>query len=112
MTILVERKSDTWWVRLYAAGPIDIAKQTIRKFCLEVGLCVNIYPTEYIYTGGEETGYVVELINYPRFPVHAYELEETGAALANRLLDDTFQHSILWMDPSTTTWISKRKESA
>lgn len=111
MTALVERTADTWWVRLYAAGPIEVAKQTIRKFCLEVGLCVNVHATDYIYTGGEETGYVVELINYPRFPVQRYELEETGAALANRLLDDTFQHSILWMDPETTTWISKRKEN-
>lgn len=109
---MIKQTTDTWWIRLYAAGPIEVAKQTIRRYCLEVGLCVNIYPNTYIYTGGEETGYVVELVNYPRFPVDRTELEKTAEQLAVRLLDDTFQHSIMWMDPTTTTWISKRKENA
>jgi hypothetical protein len=58
----------TYTVRLYLSGPIEVAKQTIREECLREGLCVTIEPTTFVYTGGEEAGYVVGLLNYPRFP--------------------------------------------
>lgn len=101
--------SPSYWVRLYLSGPVEVAKQTIRAECLREGLCVTIEPTTFIYTGGEESGYVVGLLNYPRFPCPPEDLVRRGRDLAIKLLDDTFQHSVLVMTPESTEWITKRE---
>lgn len=101
--------SPSYWVRLYLSGPVEVAKQTIRAECLREGLCVTIEPTTFIYTGGEEFGYVVGLLNYPRFPCAPEDLVHRGRDLAVKLLNDTFQHSVLVMTPESTEWITKRE---
>lgn len=101
---------DTHRVQLYLSGPIEVAKQTIRKFCLNYGLCVTIDSTTFIYTGGEESGYVVGLLNYPRFPSRPTVLEETAEELAQEILEDTFQHSVLIVTPTKTKWITKKEQ--
>jgi hypothetical protein len=44
---------DTYWVKIYLSGPIEEAKQIIRKYVKDVGLCVTIEDTLFVYTGGE-----------------------------------------------------------
>lgn len=107
----IERLSEepTYWVRLYLSGPLPVIEQTCRRECYLRGLCVTVEPTRFIYTGGEETGAVVGLINYPRFPSTPDEIWSRAVRLAGRLLDDTFQHSILLMDPAKTVWITRRE---
>lgn len=100
----------TWWVKLYIAGPIEVAKQIIREECLREGLCVTIEPTTYIYTGGEEAGYVVGLLNYPRFPKTIDELDARARNLMKKLIDGTHQHSGLMVTPSNSYWTSKREQ--
>jgi len=99
----------TYWVRIYLSGSIAAIEQTCRQECLEDGLCVTVDPTRFIYTGGEETGAVVGLINYPRFPISPNKLRERSRKLALRLLDATCQHSVLVMNPEETEWITKRE---
>lgn len=96
------------WVKLYLSGPIEVAKQIIREECIRAGLCVTIEPTTYIYTGGEEQGYVVGLINYPRFPSTPEEIDARGRDLMQKLMLGTFQGSALMMNPHTSEWISTR----
>jgi hypothetical protein len=98
----------TYTVRLYLSGPIEVAKQAIRAECLREGLCVTIEPTTFIYTGGEEAGYVVGLLNYPRFPSEPGALVERAEALMELLLEATHQHSALMVTPERTKWITKR----
>lgn len=102
---------ETLWARIFIAGPIDVAKQLLRAECMREGLCVTIEPTHFIYTGGEESGYVVGLINYPRFPTSEEALHERALHLLHLLVDGTFQHSALLMEPSGTTWVSKRMQA-
>jgi len=101
----------TYWVKLYLSGPIEQAKQILRRECLAEGLCVTIEPTTFIYTGGEESGYVVGLINYPRFPNTSAGIRERALQLASMLLAETYQHSALVMDPIATEWLTMRKEA-
>lgn len=96
----------TYQIKIYLSGPIEIAKHVIREHVLENPLCVTIEPTTFIYTGGEESGYVVGLLNYPRFPKTADELNERANMLAELLLAKTFQRSALIVKPETTTWIT------
>jgi hypothetical protein len=105
---MTHKKECTFWVKIYSSGPIEVAKQIIRRDVLEKGLCVTIEPTTFIYTGGEEFGYVVGLINYPRFPNMDEEIWNRAISLALRLLNETFQNSILVMSPIKTMWLSKR----
>ena len=95
-------------VKLYLSGPIEQAKQIIREHCYTVGLCVTIEPTLFIYTGGEESGYVVGLLNYPRFPTDAEALDNKAHVLAVKLLTGTYQHSVLVVTPEQSFWYTKR----
>lgn len=95
-------------IKLYLSGPIDIAKQAVRAETLRAGLCVTIEPTTYIYTGGEESGYVVGLLNYPRFPCAPEELESRARDLMLKLLAATHQHSALMVTPEHSEWVSLR----
>ncbi len=102
----------TYWCRLFLSGPIEQAKQVLRAECLREGLCVTVEPTLFIYTGGEEAGYVVGLVNYPRFPTEPAALEARARDLMQKLLDATHQHSAMLMTPSATHWLTKRAEAA
>lgn len=107
-TDVLTKIEPTFWCRIYMSGPIEIAKQAIRKDCLRAGLCVTIEPTTFIYTGGEETGFVVGLVNYPRFPCEQTELEARARDLMGQLLDATYQNSALLVMPELSEWITKR----
>jgi hypothetical protein len=95
----------TYQIKIYLSGPIEVAKQIIREHVLENPLCVTIDPTTFIYTGGEESGYVVGLLNYPRFPTPPNELCVRAEMLTELLLDKTFQKSALIVRPERTTWV-------
>lgn len=102
---------DTFWARIYLSGPIVITKQELRAECMREGLCVNIHRNDYIYTGGEESGYVVELINYPRFPKTNDQIHERAVIIAQKLMASTHQHSAMIVTPDKTVWCSTRQEN-
>jgi hypothetical protein len=99
----------TYEALIYISGPIEIAKQLLRRECLQKGLCVTIEPTLYIYTGGEEVGYVVGIRNYPRFPAETPEevddLRRRAFRIAEDLIAWTHQRSAMVVHGQTTTWI-------
>ncbi|WP_211104312.1 hypothetical protein [Chromobacterium haemolyticum] len=100
--------TQTHWAKIFMAGDIAIAKQTIRQFCMQKGLCVTVQPADYIYTGGEEAGFIVGLINYPRFPSTPEKIDSTAHALASDLMHVCCQHSYTIMTPQETNWFSRR----
>lgn len=106
---MIQKTEQTWWIKIYMSGPLAIAEQVCREVCLRDGLCVTVDPTKFIYTGGEEIGFVIGLLNYPRFPATRDELYGRAAALAAVLLERTCQQSVLIVTPETTEWISSRE---
>jgi hypothetical protein len=101
--------AETHWAKIYLSGPIEVAKQILREECMREGLCVTIEPTTFIYTGGEESGYVVGLVNYPKFPSTSEGVTDRAASIARMLRDRTFQHSCMIVTPSKTWWASTRE---
>ena len=99
-------------IDIYMAGDIAQAKQVCREYCFAVGLCVHIEPVDYIYTGGEEAGFKVGLINYPRFPASYEELSIRANDLAQRLMEALCQHSYSIVELEHTFWHSRRANSA
>jgi hypothetical protein len=109
MTITDSNKCSTFWAKIFIAGPIEVAKQVCRKECMREGLCVTVDPTTYIYTGGEEAGVVVGLINYPRFPKFADALYARAFDLAAKLCEEMHQHSYTVQTDKETYWRTSRK---
>lgn len=107
---MLEKTAPTYQLRIYMSGPIEVAKQVVREECMHAGLCVTIEPTHFIYTGGEEAGFVIGLLNYPRFPGTPEYLRDRAEALMHRLLDATFQHSSLLVTPGETLWVTHREQ--
>lgn len=102
------KTSDTIRFDIFIAGDIDQAKQVCREECMAVGLCVTVEPVTYIYTGGEESGIRVGLINYPRFPSDEFGLRLKAENLAALLMERLCQHSYSIVGPRETYWYSRR----
>ncbi len=100
----------TYWVKLFMAGNIQQAKKHLGLLCFDIGLCVTVEPTTYVYTGGEEKGIVVGFINYPRFPRKPEELWDIAKGIGNNLRVELNQWSFSLMDANRTWWISYRPE--
>lgn len=97
---------------IFIAGDLAQAKHICRQYTFDIGLCVTVEPVSFIYTGGEETGVRVGLINYPRFPSTVVDLEQKARGLAEALLIGLCQHSYSIVGPGATTWFSRRPKEA
>lgn len=93
---------------IFMAGDIATAKAICRQYCFDVGLCVHVEPVDYIYTGGEEAGFKVGLINYPRFPTTSEALRTTAQTLAHLLMEGLCQHSYSIVGDDQSEWFSRK----
>jgi hypothetical protein len=98
----------TYVVQIFIAGDFQVARNVCKKYCDNIGLCVTIEPTEYIYTGGSENGVRIGLINYPRFPTSEDKIWQIATNLANILKDELCQTSFSILDSNKTIWHSWR----
>lgn len=98
-------------VKIYIAGDLRKAKRVCREFCDEVGLCVTVSSTTYVYTGGEEKGVVIGFINYPRFPSNEMDIFGTAMALGYKLREELDQESFSVVSPRVTRWVSFREDN-
>lgn len=99
----------SWPVSIFIAGDHARALEVCREHCDEVGLCVTVAPTTYIYTGGQEAGVVVGLINYPRFPDEPARIEAKAIELGMILREALGQQSFSVQTPSETIYVSHRE---
>lgn len=93
---------------IFIAGDLGQAKQVCRAYCYAVGLCVTVEPVTYIYTGGEEEGVRIGLINYPRFPTTKEVIQSHAKGLADKLLERLHQHSYSIVGPDEIEWFSRK----
>lgn len=107
----VSKTAPSFTQRIWIAGNYANAEEICRKFC-ERGMCVSISPNNYIYTGGEESGVVVTLINYARFPKSAINLKEIAFELAMDLCVGLHQQSFTIEGPDETEFYSSKAEDA
>jgi hypothetical protein len=63
----------------------EAALDICERFCTEVGLCVTVTPTTFLYSRGRERGFVARLMNYPRYPDRK-KLEKCAMTLGEILL--------------------------
>lgn len=99
----------SWPVSIFIAGNAWEAETVCREYCDEVGYCVTVTETNYVYRDGEEAGVTVGLINYPRFPVAPAEIERHAFILAGILRERLGQQSYSVQTPTETVWHSWRE---
>lgn len=99
----------TYTATIYIAGSVWEAETICRDYCDEVGFCVNVRETNYCYTGGEEAGVAVGLINYARFPSTPEAIFTHAEALAQRLLEGLDQQSFTIVATDKTVFFSRRE---
>lgn len=87
--------------RIWMAGDVEQAKQVLRSICSIMGACYSITETHYVYSGGEESGFIIDIFNYPRFPKSASDLLEETEAVAYELMMHLNQGSFTIQDIST-----------
>jgi len=92
---------------IYVAGNLDDARRLISQHCWEVGLCVNLMPCEFIFTGGAETGVAVTLVNYPRFPSCSTVINLKAITLGRALLEGLHQRTALVVCDDDTVWLTR-----
>jgi hypothetical protein len=61
----------------------DEAKQILQEYCNTNPLCVTLKQIEYIYKDGNEIGFEIGLINYPRFPSTPEEITNRALEIGN-----------------------------
>lgn len=109
--MIKKRKTFAWSVKIWMAGNVADAERVCRQYCWEAGLCVTVTPTNYIYTGGSQSGFVVGLINYARFPVEeSSELLQKAEELAKRLMTDLYQMSCSIETPTDSYYYERTSE--
>lgn len=108
---MIRKEVASYPISIFMAGDIAAATDYARQYCDREGLCITITATVYVYTGGQEAGFVVGLINYPRFPSEPSDLWRVAEHLAAYLRERLYQDSYTIHAPDKTVWFSHRKDT-
>lgn len=89
---------------------IEEVHSICQKYVDEIGLCVTVTQTEFIYTGGSEPGASIGFINYPRFPDNPECILQKTLELAGLLLNTLNQQKISIVCPDKTYMIERERK--
>jgi len=97
-------KCDTFSIQIYSGLRVRHSGETyelqdvydiLQEYVDDVGLCVSVTPTTYVYTeSGFEHGVVIGLINYPRFPSTVSELRVKATQIAEMVMNKLRQDRV------------------
>lgn len=107
---IVDRVCESFTVTLYIGGCITTAKAVLARMAAETGACWSVEPTEFIYSGGRETGMAIRDLNYARFPRTVKAVEDRMAVVAVDLMDVLGQGSCSLVGPTQSRYLTRRKE--
>lgn len=88
--------------------PLVAAENIVRNYCDTNDIGVTFTPTTFIYKGGDEPGIIVGLVNYPRNPKPAVQIERHAKALARALKDGLGQERVSIVFPDQTVMIGDK----
>ena len=97
----------TFTINIYIAGRDEAIRPLLSKYCLENRICFSLDNVDFPYLGGEQHGFRIGIINYPRFPREESELSEMAINLAKHLIEEAYQISATVVGPKETTFISR-----
>jgi hypothetical protein len=83
------------------------AVKICREYCDKVGLGVTVSQVQFAYTGGDEAGVMVGLINYPRFPETGGKIMAHASNIALMLMEEFKQERVTIVAPDQTIMIER-----
>jgi hypothetical protein len=86
---------------------LDAIRKALSAYVNEVGLCVTLTETEFIYSNGGEMGVAVGLINYPRFPSEPVKVRAHALKIAEMLMKVCEQMKVTIVFPDATWTIGE-----
>jgi hypothetical protein len=89
--------------------PLSWGRKICQAYVDAVGLCVTFASTDFLYTNGKEPGFVVGLINYPRFPSSPNIIRGHALELAAQLLKTYTQYKVTVVFPDSTIMLSNKE---
>jgi len=105
----VKKDCATYTAEIYMAGDVRLCRSILQRMASNTGMCVSLEMVDYIYTGGRESGFVVRLINYPRFPTTNEDIKNMAGKIAENLLYELGQGSYTIVYPDETVFMSRRE---
>ena len=109
---MIRKECPSYPVSIFMAGSPKDAHLWCRGYCDDVGLCVTVTETRYVWTGGFAFGFIVGLINYPRFPLSPEQIWSHAEAIGELLCRKLEQDSYSIQAPDKTVWFSHREGAA
>ena len=103
--LLMIDRVPSYSVTISIAGDLHTARESLRRQCIEEGLCITLTPATFIYTHGAEEGMRIGFVNYPRFPKDPSAIRERALKVAQRLMEALCQRTALIETPEETYWI-------
>jgi hypothetical protein len=88
---------------------VDEVRSICQQYCDEIGFCVTVTPTEFIYTDGNEPGVAIGIINYPRFPDAPENILSKALTLAERFLYAFNQYKVSVVCPDKTYMLENER---
>jgi len=85
---------------------LDVDK-VCQEFCDIESLCVTVTGTKFLYKDGFESGVVIGLINYPRFPKSNDDILKIAIKLATILKERFKQNRVSIVSPQKTIMIGE-----
>lgn len=104
-----KKQSPSHEVKIYIAGNYDRIEQVCSDYVTEVGLCVNVKPTNFIYTHGEQSGAEIGLISYPKFKPSLSQTWEEAIELCEILMGECNQKSATVIDEGEAVYIERQE---
>lgn len=107
----------TFWARIYCGlregylgrtQELYEAEFLVHSFCNSKPMCVTVTPTAFFYKNFSEPGFIVGLINYPRFPVDNFsKIKENALELAAILKRELKQNRVTVEFPDETVMLGE-----
>jgi hypothetical protein len=91
--------------------PWSVGEKICQDFVNDIGLCVTLTPTAFVYKYGRENGMTVGLINYPRFPDAQMNIKVKAFRLAKLLMSAYRQQRVSVVFPDETFTLSQEDEN-
>lgn len=82
-------------------------EEICQTFVDDIGDCITITPTTFVYTNGKEAGVVIGWINYPRFPKTELEIISRAKSLAIVLMNTLKQNRVTITTPQESIMLEK-----
>jgi len=88
---------------------IEELKKICQDYVNDIKPCVTLNPTEFIYTGGNEPGALIGLIQYSRFHREESEIVSIAINLANKIMEMFGQFRVSIITPEMTYMLKNSK---